>query len=388
MKSLKTTSIIFLFLFLLTLKLFSQEITDNAKISILTCGPGKELYSAFGHSAIRVQDNLIGIDYVYNYGTFNFAAPNFYLKFAGGRLDYFLKTLTYNHFIQDYITEKRWVKEQVLSLNFQKKTDIFNFLQKNALPENKYYRYDFFFDNCATRIKDVLKQTLKENLILGNSETNNESFRELYTKYLKYNKWGRFGINLGLGSITDRVVTNEESSFLPDYLSEIIKNPKLVIDGKTQNLVKEEVLLFMPEETSKDKTDLFSPEILFWSILLIFVLIFIYEEIKKRHFILIDKFVFFIFGILGVLLLVLWTATDHSTVVNNWNLIWAIPTHFIVTFFINKKKSKLLKVYFYFSLFLGICGLVFCLVNILPQEYDPAFFPIILLLVLRSYRNI
>ena len=157
----------FLFVFLFALiQGFSQtpRLSEAAQISVLTCGAGQELYTAFGHSAFRVQDPIQEIDVVYNYGTFDFRAPNFYTNFARGRLIYTLSRQRFENFLYEYEYEKRWVKEQILDLDQQQKNALIVFLENNYLPENRDYRYDFLYDNCSTKLPDVLSQILGNQL--------------------------------------------------------------------------------------------------------------------------------------------------------------------------------------------------------------------------------
>jgi hypothetical protein len=141
-----------------------NTIAEDAQISIITIGPGDQLYDSFGHNAIRVSDPSNGKDLAFNYGTFDFTTPNFYLKFGRGQLPYALSVRPYTRFLENYIAEKRWVKEQVLDLSYGEKVTIFEYLLNNAQPQNRAYQYDFFFDNCATRIRDVLVANLGNNL--------------------------------------------------------------------------------------------------------------------------------------------------------------------------------------------------------------------------------
>ena len=140
-------------IFLLTISGLGSAKAEQFQISLLTCDPGEQIYSSFGHSGIRVLDLTSGRDMVFNYGTFDFGAPNFVLNFAGGRLDYYLSVSTYDRFMAEYEYFHRSVREQVLNLNEQQKIELIRFLENNYLPENRAYRYDFFFDNCATRVR-------------------------------------------------------------------------------------------------------------------------------------------------------------------------------------------------------------------------------------------
>ena len=180
----KKNYLLFLFI-LLNLPAFAQYISlsEKAEISILTIGPGDNLYDKFGHSAFRVYDPENDIDYAFNYGVYDFDTPNFYTKFAQGKLLYKLAVSESEPFLNSYKAQDRWVEEQVLNLSYSEKQGVFNFLQENAKPENKYYKYDFLYDNCATRIRDVLVSVLGDKL-KSNARLAEDgyTFRELIQK--------------------------------------------------------------------------------------------------------------------------------------------------------------------------------------------------------------
>src|SRR5690606_31625041 len=136
---------------------FAQHIdTSRTRISLLTCTPGSELYSVFGHSALRVVDSNAVTDIVYNYGTFDFNDPNFYSKFVRGKLNYYLSTEYFRDFVYGYRLEGRGITEQVLLLTAEEKLALKKFLRENLKPENRHYAYDFFLDNCTTRLRDLI----------------------------------------------------------------------------------------------------------------------------------------------------------------------------------------------------------------------------------------
>ncbi|MBT8294635.1 MAG: DUF4105 domain-containing protein, partial [Eudoraea sp.] len=164
------------------------QLSDDAQISIITCDAGQDLYSSFGHSAFRVQDSANGINWVYNYGTFDFNTPNFYYKFAKGKLLYSLSVSTFSDFLFTYELENRWVKEQILKLNPQERNNLFRFLENNRKPENRDYKYDFLFDNCATKLPQILKKVLGNNLEYhGEHLKNHLTFRDLIHQNLLTN---------------------------------------------------------------------------------------------------------------------------------------------------------------------------------------------------------
>ena len=173
--------------------LIAQEVqlSPKAELSVITCGPGtEELYASFGHSAFRVQDIPNKIDRIYNYGTFNFNTPNFYTKFVQGKLLYQLSAYDFGRFLQGYHLENRWVKGQVLDLTPNEVQQVYDYLENNALPQNRDYKYDFFYDNCSTKLYEVLETVLGDRLIFDNNfASNGYTQRELISQYTISQPW-------------------------------------------------------------------------------------------------------------------------------------------------------------------------------------------------------
>jgi Domain of unknown function (DUF4105) len=194
--------------------------TSRLRISLITCGPGDEaVWEVFGHTAIRVIDSNNHLDLVYNYGTFDYG-PGFELQFMRGKLLYSLSVYEFSGFLPEYLIAKRSVEEQVLIMTGRQKKQMYALLNKNAEPANKYYKYDFFFDNCATRIRDVFPRTFGDGYVYGLAipTTSKETFRDVINRYFHKAHWTRLGVNILLGSKIDRVMTNSDIMFLPDYL--------------------------------------------------------------------------------------------------------------------------------------------------------------------------
>jgi hypothetical protein len=359
----------------------SQILSERAEISLLTSNPGTEIYIYFGHSAIRVKDPLRGIDWVYNYGTFDFNTPNFYVKFARGYLNYKLTVNPTRYSIQEYTSENRSVYEQILNLNQEEKELVFRFLENNRQPGNEYYLYDFFFDNCATRIRDVFQNELGKDLVFDEVNYEPITFREMLAPYLEPYAWTRFGINLVLGAITDRKATLAESTFLPDYLKTSFANAKL----NNKEFAQPSKILFQQKDVDLHTPIFIRPGFVF-GLLLLIILFFTYREFKTKNTYKLIDFLFFLFiGIIGLILFLLWTATSHTAVVKNWNLLWALPSHFFIAFIIFRKaKSAFLKYYFLVSGILAISALVFWF--LIPQQYDLAFIPLMLIVSIRSIK--
>ncbi|MBT8311532.1 MAG: DUF4105 domain-containing protein [Flavobacteriaceae bacterium] len=329
----------FLFVFLLTLAQgYSQTLvfSDAAQISALTYGGGQELYTAFGHSAFRVQDPVQGIDVVYNYGTFDFQAPNFYTNFARGKLIYTLSRQRFENFLYEYEYEKRWVKEQILDLDQQQKNALIVFLENNYLPENRDYRYDFLYDNCSTKLPDILSQILGDQLKFQEDHLETRyTFRELIRQNLNTNSWSSLGIDLALGSDIDKEATAYQHMFLPAYVMSQLDNT--LLNGKP--LVKRTRTVL--NNQNKTRSSLFTIAPLFWLLLLLaFTLTITYIDFRnKTRSRWLDFSLFLLSGIAGVLLFFLWFFTDHNATVNNFNILWLFPLNLVAAFFLVRKTD-------------------------------------------------
>ncbi|WP_200975328.1 DUF4105 domain-containing protein [Echinicola sp. 20G] len=375
----KKIALFFLFILLNLSHLNAQQY----QISLLTCDPGEELYSVFGHNAVRVIDLQTGRDLVFNYGTFDFDTPNFYLKFARGKLDYMLSISTYQQFIDHYTYLERGVREQVLGLNPQQAAKVVAFLQTNYQPDNRYYRYDFFYDNCATRIRDMIETILGDQLEWKQTEvTEEKTFRDLIDEYVYPLPWGDLGIDLALGSVIDVDATEREKQFLPDYMEVAFAQAEIVGDGPTRPLVKSQsTVLDLPPV--KIESSIFNPYFLFWLIAIFFIVITFIGFKKKRLFVGFDQALFIILSLLGIMVVLLWFFTEHSTTKYNWNLLWAFPLHGVLAYGLNLKyPAEWVKKYLLFALILADAAVVFWILG--WQSFHPSILPLILVVILRT----
>lgn len=348
--------ILFLFLLLSQGILgFSQgsQLSPLSKLSLLTVGTGEDLAAKFGHSAIRLQDPSLGIDEVYGYGTYNFEDPNFYLSFVRGKLDYTITRYPYRYFEKGYVAEQRWIKEQVLDVNLEQKKAIIAFLENNLLPQNRFYKYDFLFENCATKIPEVFEQTLGSSLQFDYSHLENQyTFRQLIHQNLELNSWSNFGIDLALGSVIDRKATPYEHLFLPLYVYQQMKHTTL---NQKPIVKKESILLDIPPKTGA--TFFFFTPIFWLAILLVLVLYITYKDYtKKTRTRWLDVSLFLITGLAGLLILFLWFFTDHLATKVNFNFFWAFAPNMVVAFYLVKwQPGKWLKTYLIIAL--GLLGI-------------------------------
>lgn len=365
--------------FILTLVLIQNNIANaqqGVRISLLTCEPGTELYSTFGHSAMRVFDSARGYDLVFNYGTFDFSDPDFYSKFVRGKLMYFLSVSTYSEFLWSYHQEQRSVTEQVLELQPAVKQEIYQALMRNQENANKYYAYDFLYDNCTTRLRDLLEQYVPNYISPKDILPEPMSFRDALHVYLKKNKqpWSQLGIDLLLGSKIDRAMDARTVQFLPDYLM------KAVAGAKTENKKLEEasiqVLSFPPQTIETPWSPIWVNSIV---VLVLFLATFFGGKLLTQW---LDVIWWFLLGLIGVILSFMWLGTNHASCANNFNLIWALPTHIIAGTWIFKSKATAIR---YFQLNLLLQLLLIASWYWLPQNMHEAWIPIILYSCWRSY---
>ena len=358
------------------------NLSAYSEISVVTAGPGSELYEAFGHSAIRIKDPVLNFDIIYNYGMFDFNQPNFILNFTKGKLLYKLARYNFNFFLSSYNNDSRWVKQQVLNLSLQERQELFIYLENNASPKNASYLYDPFFNNCATKLRDVLQTVLHNNVEFGTSHVQkNVTLRTLMNREIYWNTWGSVGINLALGSKLDKIASPNEYQYLPKYVFTTFGNATIKTGNELKKLIKkEEVLLNFP--TPKPQIAIANP--LLVCCILAFIVIFIsyknYQHKNRTRWL--DFLLFFSTGIVGCLLVFLWFFTDHSTTPDNYNLLWAFAPNSIIAFYLLKnKKRKWLHKYITLALILICLAPVVWILKI--QELPIACNPILLLLVVR-----
>jgi len=371
------SKIILIILFAAMQNLASAQDSSRLRISLLTCTPGEELYSTFGHSALRVIDSNSVSDMVFNYGTFNFEEKGFYVKFIRGKLLYCLSWSSFEDFKADYQFENRGITEQVLNFTGEEKLKIMAAIRENAREENRYYKYDFFLDNCTTRLRDLIEKNKTPRPQLPAVMPQNFRFRQAIHQYLDQNKkdWSKLGIDILLGAPCDAVMTTAQQEFLPDNLMIALDSTKNIsMVQSSQNLYQ-----LNPQRIT---TSWFTPLICFSALLLIFILISLAGERARVLINLLDGLLFFFTGALGILLLFMWFGTDHSMTKTNYNLLWAFPTHIIIAFFMNSKKSRV-KNYFLFTT-LGMTLVLICW-SFLPQQMNNALLPLATLILFRAF---
>ncbi len=363
--------------FLLTITALAQQpaereddIYSNLEVSLLTCSPGDELYSAFGHTAIRVNDM------VFNYGMFNFNTEGFYLKFVSGQTDYELGVEIMDGFERQYERRNRSVIEQKLNLTNEEKAALFNALIENTRPENKTYRYNFVFDNCATRPRVKIEECLK-GAIKYDVKEENESYRKLIEKYVGEDSWIKFGIDILIGAEADKTASFFDRLFLPDELMNAFATARR---DNGERLVTETKEIVSQDKDDDDEDNGITPlavAVIAMTIISIASLLFP-RKLKALDFIL-----FLATGLLGVVITFLCFFSLHPLVGENYNLLWLNPIHLIIplTIFIKKARKILMGTYILIALAtaVAISGYIY-----LPQEFNIAFLPFMAIIVVRA----
>ncbi|WP_234733551.1 Lnb N-terminal periplasmic domain-containing protein [Tellurirhabdus bombi] len=357
-------------------------LSPQTKVSLVTVSPGEELYSGFGHSAFWISDPVYGIDRVYNYGTFDFRTEGFYVKFVRGQLPYMLSVSPIYNTLAGAQYEDRSVFEDELNLTQSQKQRLYELLEINLLPENKFYRYDFLFDNCSTRLRDMLVKAVGDSVQFS-SKSKNMTYRDWIQYYMNQKPFIKTGMDILLGTPTDKQATAFDEMFLPDNLREEFREAKIRQGATEVPLVTRDTVLFQEEKPIGHDVDY---TVLIISFVLLLAGIFqtrsqlLRNQISFRT----DRILFFIAGLFGCLMAFLWFGTDHAVTQKNWNLLWAIPFHVVVVFLLRKSSPAWVRTYFAVSAVLAAIALVFSAVTIF-QEFNIEFAPVIALLALRAW---
>jgi hypothetical protein len=375
----KITIITALFLSLFITRSFSQAKNDTI-VYLLTCNPGTETYSIYGHSALRIVNTINKTDLVYNWGVFDFSTPNFAWKFAKGRLDYLLAVESMDNFLRSYFYEKRGVHCQRINLLPDETRKLMMLIDENLKPENVKYRYDFFYDDCSTRIRDLLEKSIGDKLLYPPSATADApTFRFMTGKYQAPYPWLKFGIDLIMGSPGDKKTTFRDMMFLPIDMQNCLNESVVNRGGKMIPVLQNSELILDFDLPVLKNRRLFAPENIFSLVLIILVIII--PLIKRLSIIkAIDITIFSIFSILALLMIFFNFFTDHQQMKMNLNILWLNP--FILVCLIHMVMGKPGIIWFRIVFFISAIFLITHM--LMPQDFNIAVLPLALLLTIRS----
>ena len=355
-------------------QLIAQDSTKGAlRISILTCAPGEDVYTAWGHTAIRIIDSAKQTDIVFNFGTFDFNTPNFLAEFVKGNLNYFLSADNFQNFILEYQYYGRSIKEQVLILTDAEKINWQNALLKNLEGNNRYYLYNFITDNCTTRVKDGFYQFASTQV----PPSTIKSYRThvVEAPYQQGIPWIGLGIDVLLGAVSDKAPSAIQAGFLPDLLFDQLAAQPGYIES-TQNYEFTKTVPVKPTDP------------VYYIVGLIFLYLFVgrwnarWAVMAAKS---IDLILLFIFGLGGLLLAYMSLFSKHTACHNNFNIAWIHPFYFIA-----------LILYFIKPIWAGYLGRIFFIATIglivvsywLPQSFSSSVYLLMIVSLLLNYRLI
>ena len=334
MKHLKKDFCTFLgiILMLLPLKAVAQDsiqsnAMDSVEVSLLTCSPHEEIYSLYGHTALRWHDLRSNEDLAFNWGVFDFRKPYFVLRFVFGLTDYELGTVPMKYFTEEYRNVGSSVTEQVLNLTAEEKQRLFLALVKNLQPENRIYRYNYFYDNCSTRPRDIIEQCVNGKLEYADREDFTSSYREMVSMCTRNHPWATFGNDMLLGVKADMVTDRRQQEFLPEHLLYDFDRAQIYANGEYRPLVKERRILVPAGVQVIEQDFLFSPTECACGLLILSIGILAFEWRRKKTFRLWDGLLMVAQGLVGLVLFVM-LFSQHPTTSTNLQILLFNPLPF------------------------------------------------------------
>ncbi len=371
------------------------QLSGQASLKMVTIYPGKALYSMFGHTAIRIEDPVHQIDLLYNYGQSSVPFDtSFVPRFVTGELPFMLgviRTERAYEFYRNY--ENRTIYEQDLLLSRAERQAVFEYLEFNARPENRIYIYDFFYDNCTTRVRDLFWDIFGEEIDFKLAERPAHTYRNAISPYLREKPFVKFGINLLLGGPTDGVPGRARRLYLPGQLMRAVAaaelNGRPLMGGERYVYQGRNGTTILPEDLGPLKPALAG--LLLWGLLLFAAVLSIRRARSARHgsrgssrgMRVFDTVLFALSGAVGIASLLLWNYSGYVMTTANWHLLWAWPPHLIIGFLlIMKKRPPALRWYTACGGAAALVSLV--LIPVAGQSLPGPAVPLLLLLALRG----
>lgn len=355
-------------------------LSDSAKVSIITCSPGTEIYELFGHSAIRVYDKNNGIDEVFNYGLFDFNQESFIYRFVRGKTDYMVGSCSTSYFLWEYLDRGSAVTEYVLDLSRTDKVKIFTYLIENTLPENRTYRYNFIFNNCATKLRDIMVQNIegKINFIYDSESL---SFRDAIKLYTETSPWSQFGFDLCLGKGLDREATTYEKMFLPEILGKAVYNATITRGGELQQLTLEKNQI--AENTLVNPAPFMSPLVTFIILCLAVAALSIWSVMNKRFIRWFDALFFGLNALFGCVILFLILFSKHPFTDDNYNIVWLNPLMGMPVLFLCFSRLRFYEPFYY--MIVSIVLTIFLVISpAIEQGFNLAIYPLVIAYLIRA----
>jgi len=372
--------LLFFFLLPITFSSAKSQTYENLQVSLLTVEPrSKAVWTIFGHTALRLYDPD-NIDAVLNWGTFDWEKPNFILRYIKGETDYFLSESPFRYFILHYSYDGAAVTEQILNIPDDEKGALLKFIQNNLQPENSEYRYNFIFDNCTTRPRDIIERFCGGSMIYA-EQTQAVTFRRLIHQNTKPYPWLEFGIDCVIGSGADSLITYRDELFLPERLMQALNHAVIKsAAGEEQPIVLTSKLLLSSPDSQPARLAFWERPLLIGLLILALYFTFvIVDYLKKYRFRLPYALLFFVAGTGGCVVVLLNFFSLHPCVQSNWNLLWLHPLHFIACIGFFFRKSYCVIRWYHAVNFVLLSSFLLGWFWI-PQELNKAFIPFVVCL--------
>ena len=371
-----------IFLLLFAFSSIKSQTNDSLRLSLLTVSPhSKAVWTIYGHTALRLYDPARNIDIVFNWGTFYFGRPfDFALRFIEGKTDYYLSDSQFQSVMLHHAYDGAAVFEQVLNIPENEKADLLEFLQINLLPENVEYRYNFIFDNCTTRPRDIIERFCGGTLIYP-EQTQPVTFRQLIHQYTQPYPWMELGIDCMIGSGADSLIMYRNELFLPEKLMDALNRSVVKRrDGEIQPVVLTSELILQSPDSQPAQLKLWDRPLLTGFIIFFLYLVLVVIGYRKKYgFRLPFALLFFIAGTSGCIVAMLHFFSLHPCVQSNWNILWLHPLHFIACAgFFFRKSCRWIRWYHAVN-FVLLSGFLLGW-RWIPQELNYACIPFILCL--------
>ena len=354
---------------------------DSVRISLLTCAPGSEIYALFGHSAIRYEDPARGEDWVFNYGMFSFKDPNFVMRFVKGETDYQLGVIPFRYFEAEYALRGSSVYQQELNLTEAEKGKLIGLLRENYLPANRVYRYNYFYDNCTTRARDKIEESIAGKVVYPASDKV-VSYRDILHEFTAGSKWSEFGIDLCLGSEADEPIDERKQMFAPFYMLAAARGAQIQRGDEVVPFVREETQIVEAELEDEPAFPL-SPMTCALLLLACTIALVIRGIKKGRQCLVWNALMFALQGLGGCIIAFLFFFSLHPTVGSNWLIILfnPLPLLYLPVMIVRGMKQQKDPYHWYNAV---VLTLFIILMPVLPQEFNPTVLPLALSLILVS----
>lgn len=364
-----------------------NETTDSVRVSLLTCSPGSEIYALFGHTAIRYENPAQGIDVAFNYGMFSFRTPNFIYRFVKGETDYQLGVTEFPYFEAEYAMRNSSVTQQTLNLTAEEKERLWEILRENYLPQNRVYRYNFFYDNCTTRARDKIAEAI-EGTVKYNENNSEQSFRDIVHQYTKGHDWSEFGIDLLIGSDADKPIDYRLKMFAPFYLLDALEGATITDkNGNERSMVLKTEDVVTREDEEPEKEFPVSPMGMALALFVITLALTIYGIKSNKMLWGLDILLFGAAGLAGCVIAFLVFFSVHPAVSPNYLLFFLNPIHLFFLPFMTYLSIKRRKDTYHLINF-AVLTLFIVLWPVIPQRFNLAVLPLAACLLIRSASNV